>query len=154
MINSRDFAFTFVPIVQWMPSTLGAAQIRARDLARDRDIAFGTFTWIRYLFLEPFFFFFFFCMWRNPHGYSIAANNRQQQSSFGLLPTKTPRWPSYAYDRSAPGTSYELCFRCIPFPRPLFRTSPNNSLTVEFGVRGAITPSAIPPSSRGPLWRR
>ena len=60
MINSRDFAFTFVPIVQWMPSTLGAAQIRARDLARDRDIAFGTFTWIRYLFLEPFFFFFFF----------------------------------------------------------------------------------------------
>ena len=49
-----------------------------------------------------------------------------------------------------------IIFCCTPFPRPLVPASPNNSLTVEFGVRvgGGIAPSAIPPSSCGPLGRR
>lgn len=47
-----------------------------------------------------------------------------------------------------------IIFCCTSFPRPLVRARPNNSLTVEFSVRGAIASSAILPSSRGPLGRR
>ena len=48
------------------------------------------------------------------------------------------------------------CLQLHPFTRPLVRASPNNSLTDEFGVRGAgIAHSAIPLSSPlGPLGRR
>ena len=68
----------------------------------------------------------FFFTWRNPHGHSlllIIGNSRVE-----LLPTKTPRWSSYACDRSASGISYELSFRCTPpLHRPLDRASPKNS---------------------------
>ena len=40
-----------------------------------------------------------------------------------------------------------IVFCCTPFPRPLLPASPNNSLSVEFGVRGGgITPNVILPS--------
>ena len=51
--------------------------------------------------------------------------------------------------------SKNLLWICFP-SRPLVWASPNNSLTVEFGVRrgAGIAPSVIPPSSRGPMGRR